>query len=374
MEKALLDLLRVGLTGDTAGVRQLGRRLIRKSPGEVGDIEGFRQAVGAVLNATPATGITFRSAPELPSDTESQLPLVRTEQPSVENPPVFAAPVYEVIDRLIRERGMADVLLDAGLQPTKTLLISGPPGVGKTLTAQFVASRLELPLVSVDLATLMSSFLGRTGQNLRNALNFGQSTPCVFLLDEFDALAKRRDDEADVGELKRLVNILLLELDRWPDNNLLIAATNHPELLDAAIHRRFDLTLRLPLPGAQERFEILTNLVKGLRLSEELDEEFLLLYAKLTEGTSAADVVRLAQGAARTSLVESQPIALTLLRGMLSTASETHLGGDARDMLCGLARRSLGMSDRQIAGFLGISHPTVAKAAARWSQKQEQHV
>ena len=103
-----------------------------------------------------------------------------------------------------------------------------------------LASRIGVPLVSIDLASVVSSFLGTSGRNIRVAFDYAKSGQCVLLLDEFDALAKRRDDDTDIGELKRIVNVVLLELDRWPDTSLLVAATNHPQLLDPAVGRRFD--------------------------------------------------------------------------------------------------------------------------------------
>ena len=95
----------------------------------------------------------------------------------------------------------------------------------------------------------MSSFLGRTGNNVRNVLDFAKGVSCVFLLDEFDAIAKRRDDAVEVGELKRLVTVLLQEIDQWPASGLLIAATNHYNLLDPAVWRRFELVVGFPMPG-----------------------------------------------------------------------------------------------------------------------------
>jgi len=98
----------------------------------------------------------------------------------------------------------------------------------------------------------MSSFLGKTGSNIRVVLDFARRQPCVLLLDEFDAITKRRDDSAEIGELKRLVTVLIQAIDEWPADGLLVAATNHPELLDPAIWRRFDRVVEFPLPTSSE--------------------------------------------------------------------------------------------------------------------------
>ena len=130
-----------------------------------------------------------------------------------------------------------------GLSPTRSAIFVGPPGVGKTLTARWLASQLGVPLYVLDLTAVMSSLLGRSGTNLRAALDFAKRSPCVLLLDEIDAIAKRRSDDTDIGELKRLVTVILQEVDEWPATGLLLAATNHAELIDPALWRRFDLVI-----------------------------------------------------------------------------------------------------------------------------------
>ena len=106
-------------------------------------------------------------------------------------------------------------------------------------------------MLTLDLATVMSSYLGKTGNNIKAVLNYASSFPCVLLLDEFDAIAKKRDDETDVGELKRLVTVLLQSIDDWPVSSILIAATNHGDLLDPAIWRRFDSIVEFDYPDAE---------------------------------------------------------------------------------------------------------------------------
>jgi len=125
------------------------------------------------------------------------------------------------------------------------------------MAARRLAADLGLPLAELDLATAVSSLLGRTGLNLRRVFDYARRVPCLLFLDEFDAVAKRRDDLSDVGELKRAVNVLLKEMEAWPAASVLAAATNHPALLDPAVFRRFDLVVELPLPGVAEREALL---------------------------------------------------------------------------------------------------------------------
>lgn len=166
--------------------------------------------------------------------------------------PLLQSQVKNQLEQVLLERKKSDLLERHGLIPTKSLIFSGPPGVGKTMTAQWLSQQLGLPLYTLDLTTVMSSFLGRTGSNLRSVIDYAKSHPSILLLDEIDAIAKKRTDESDVGELKRLVTIMLQELEDWPSSGMLVAATNHPELVDPALWRRFDLEVTFELPDEMQ--------------------------------------------------------------------------------------------------------------------------
>ena len=312
--QAVLDLLRLGLKGDGESVRQFGLRLLRRPPALGGDDAAFREALSRLLVAeAPPAGAArsvrgapvgaARGAPRAPTsfappvDHETFAALARVEVLPHAPLPVLPPEVADQLDRVVGERRQLDRLTRLGLDPTRTVLLTGAPGVGKTMAARYLAGALGLPLVTLDLATVVSSYLGKTGQNLRLALDAARAEPCVLLLDEFDALAKRRDDPADVGELKRIVNVLLLEIERWPAGSLLVAATNHPELLDRAIWRRFDVVLALPLPDAAGRAAILRRLLDEYR--QPLPEAQLHALTALTHSASGSELARLVRTAAR---------------------------------------------------------------------------
>jgi SpoVK/Ycf46/Vps4 family AAA+-type ATPase len=364
LEQAVVDLVRVGSGGFGPGVRQLATRLVRSVPPGVADPEVFRKALHEALSASSGQpGLRFAEA-SLPTEegTTHQLVLV---EPDPDGDGLILEPgAMRELAEIVEERRRADELARAGVGLTRTVLLSGPPGVGKTMAARWLASSIGVPLVSVDLATVVSSFLGSSGRNIRSALDYAKSGPCVLLLDEFDALAKRRDDDTDIGELKRIVNVVLIELDRWPDTSLLVAATNHPQLLDPAVGRRFDRHVEFRLPNAAERRRILGYLAAGTDLAED---STLDLAASITDGATGSDLTRLWQRVRRRAVLESKPVADVLL---VELSHESPHPGPARDNLWLAMDSHLHLSNRQIAARAGVSHPTVATAIKRARSQQ----
>lgn len=359
-EQVIVDLVRLGSDGDAASVRQLGRRLLQQAAKET-DREAFREALGTVLVASGDR--TTRSV--APVDVDDDQDLVTLFDGPASATPVLNEAVQTQIDRLIAERRAAPQLLEAGLEPPRSLLLQGPPGVGKTLTASWIAERLQLPLVTIELAAVMSSYLGQTGTNLRRVLDHARSFPCVLFLDEFDALAKRRDDDSDVGELKRLVNVLLLEIDRWPSQGLLIAATNHPQLLDPAAERRFDMRVQLDAPDQPAR-QALLHAASG-RYGLELPEAMVPAYALAFRGDTGAEIDRVMAAAAREAVLSGEPGAQSFAARVL----ERLRASDDEDELaafCAIATTELRLPQRAVAKMLGVSHPTVGKWAKRWDE------
>jgi AAA+ superfamily predicted ATPase len=223
-------------------------------------------------------------------------------------------------------------------------------------------------LITVELGALMSSFLGKTGQNLRQLLDHGQEVACVLFLDEFDAVGKRRDDLTEIGELKRLVNLLLLELDRWPASGLLVAATNHPQLLDPAVERRFDLIADLALPGLAERQAILTRALGRLQIDEQPSPQAIAACALAFEGESGAGLERIVSQAARQAILGQTPLAAALGQMAIGPLRSEAADKERRAAFAGLSSELLGMTQREIAALLDVSHPTVGKLIAAWRE------
>jgi SpoVK/Ycf46/Vps4 family AAA+-type ATPase len=350
-------MARLGLAGDVESVRGIVRRLVRKPPATLDP--SVRDELLALLAPEAAGSSLLRGSGSdvPPRDAESHIPLVRVE-PGADARPRLNTTEQADLDRFVIERQAAHRLAAAGLRPPRSLLMIGPPGVGKTMTARYLAGALDRPLVTMDLAGSISSLLGKTGQNLRQALDFARERTCVLFLDEFDALAKRRDDDTDVGELKRIVNVLLLELERWPDSGLLVAATNHPELLDRAAERRFDTVIRLRYPDVATRRAIVSDAIQDLGL--ELDEDYRTLLAEVTEGATGSDLVRLIEAGARHAVVTAEPLEIAVI-GALLPGLRAAGNDEGRAAFVELAVSRVGMSHRQVAKLLEVSHPTVGK-------------
>ena len=159
--------------------------------------------------------------------------------------------VREACAELVLEQREAETLTEAGLAPRNRVLLTGPPGNGKTSLAEAIAAALDRPFYSVGYDTLTGSYLGETAGHLRQVVDYVASHECIVLFDEFEAIGKERDDRHEIGEIKRTVASLLVNLERLPPSTVVVAATNHPGMLDRATWRRFQI--RLDLEGPDRR-------------------------------------------------------------------------------------------------------------------------
>jgi SpoVK/Ycf46/Vps4 family AAA+-type ATPase len=165
---------------------------------------------------------------------------------------VLPTTVQVIVSQLIEEQQRADLLRSYNLEPRSRMLLTGPPGNGKTSLAEAIATSLCVPFFVVRYEKVVNSYLGETAKRLQELFQYARLRQCVLFFDEFDALGKEREDRQESGEIKRVLNSLLLEVDRLPSYVILIAATNHPELLDRAVWRRFQIRTNLPLPDQSQ--------------------------------------------------------------------------------------------------------------------------
>lgn len=173
----------------------------------------------------------------------------------------LSSPVRRVCEELIEEQLRADVLRSFGLEPRHKLLLTGPPGNGKTSLAEAIAEALALPFLAVRYEAVIGSFLGETASRLGRVFDAVRSRPCLLFFDEFDSIGKERGDSHETGEIKRVVSSLLLQIDSLPSWVVVVAASNHPELLDRAAWRRFEVRMDLPMPTKAQLASFIVELL-----------------------------------------------------------------------------------------------------------------
>ena len=165
---------------------------------------------------------------------------------------VLGSSTVEEVREFLYEFSQVDTLRNHSLEPRHTILLVGPPGNGKTSLVEVIASELSLPLLAVRYDAIVDSYLGETSNRIRQLIDFATRTPCVLFFDEFDAIGKERSDTQETGEIKRVVSSLLMQMDRLPSHAVVACATNHPEMLDRAVWRRFQLRLEIGPPTPED--------------------------------------------------------------------------------------------------------------------------
>lgn len=289
--------------------------------------------------------------------------------------PIFDARVTSAIETIVEEWANYEVLSEIDIQPAKTCLIYGAPGTGKTRLAFWIASQLNLPIVLVKLDGLISSFLGTTARNIGNLLTFANRHKCILLLDEFDAIAKMRDDPQEVGEIKRVVNALLQNLDTRREIGFTIGITNHPKLLDPAVWRRFEMQLEIPKPGFQMREALAAHFMPPV----DAPDTHVRLIAWFTEGATGAEVESLVRTYKKASTIhkEARRDLLDTLR-QFATLNSARIESERRALLFGdevalfRAMRDdpiLGFSMSDIGEVAGRDKSTVSRQLGKQPSK-----
>lgn len=279
----LINLVKAGATGDQQLFRRTVDALIAEERGKSHDILADRLTQAA----TPAksNGHTPRVAQPLTApanDLYFELHPKRTLEDLILTDDVLAA-----VQELIEEHHRRDILRTYGLEPRHKILLAGEPGNGKTSLVEGVAHALAIPLVVARYDGLIASYLGETASRLSKLFEHVRTRACVLFFDEFDTVGKERGDAHETGEIKRVVSSLLLQIDDLPSHVVVVTATNHPELLDRAVWRRFQLRLELPRPSTQAIEAYLTAAEGRLSISFGLSSKVL---AEKLEGATFSEL------------------------------------------------------------------------------------
>lgn len=313
---------------------------------------------------SPMSSMSFsvQSVASLPKDKDSTLDLVEILQPTVTLKDVaLSEKASDTIQQIIEEQKKSDELLKSGVVPTNRILLCGPPGCGKTMTANALAAELGLPIAYVRLDGLVSSYLGQTGTNIRKIFEFVKGKRIMLFLDEFDAIAKKRDDSHELGELKRVVTTLLQNLDEMQANVFLVAATNHHHLLDPAIWRRFDISILLEEPNESQREKIVSSALLTYLRDYQIDPKKLIV---LTDGMSGAQMQTFLQSLGKYCVMSKEKgdaLEIEEIGKIWLKHAALYVSEDSDDFMMALSKlQKSGISIRTLEAITGIPKSTLS--------------
>ncbi len=337
------------------------------------ETEGDPVAAGRLRKMLEETDHQLRPADvefsrSLPVDADSRFPLIeRINVKTLDEPGiVLEQQQWDIVNEFLSIAKSYAQLEAHGIAESLSLLMYGPPGTGKSRLARYIAKELGLELYVARLDGVISSFLGSTSKNIRALFDFAAKRPCVLFLDEFDAIAKLRGDTQELGELKRVVNSFIQNLDALGPQSIVLAATNHHELLDSAVWRRFGYRLELKFPPAGLRHQLWLQFMQGL----EFSERDLALLVDLSDGFSGSDIQEVCKRLQRRRITERE---LPELKDAFQILQNVGIGeGEGRRFLSGLRGREtdavaqiLRARDEKLYSHAALAHLLgVSKATA----------
>jgi SpoVK/Ycf46/Vps4 family AAA+-type ATPase len=286
----LVSLVRAGTSGDKRGFRTAAEAIIAEERAKRHDVLAERLTKAIQSNGgmhSPGNGIGVPNLTLAIDSGNRGKDFISEIAPRRSLSDLVLPPdARQGIEEFIEEQQRADLLRAHGIEPRSRILLVGAPGTGKTTLAEALAEAIAVPLFVVRYESMIGSFLGETASRLKRVFDYARTTPCVLFFDEFDAVGKERGDLHETGEIKRVVTSLLMQVDELPSYTIVAAATNHPELLDRAAWRRFQVRLNLPMPTQKELSEYIE---KFLAHFEEPTNTSPVSIAKSLGGVSYAE-------------------------------------------------------------------------------------
>lgn len=320
---------------------------------------------------------TLTSKTILPVDKETSTPLAEVYFPEElpKDMPLFDKDIKDAIMSVINEWNNFNKLVKIDAFPASSCLIYGKPGTGKTHLAKWISRQIRVPVVLARLEGLMSSFLGTTSKNIGNLFTFANRYNCVLLLDEFDAIAKLRNDPQEVGEVKRVVNTLLQCLDIRKNKGFTIGVTNHELLLDPAIWRRFDIQIEVPVPSASVTIVLIKKFLEPLSF-EDVELRF---FAWVMTGASGADIEMLAKWIKRATVINKDASVISIIKqftllnsGRISEEKRLKLSSPDEDLLVSLLNdNNFTFKQIDLASLFGISASNVSKIVSKYKESDK---
>jgi len=267
------------------------------------DLEKLLQNGNGYIKPLAANPTPWHQFPEPPKDKDTGLALLNVKQFDLTwDRIVLSEKIFDILQEIVLENRKQDILAAYNLKPKNKLLFCGPPGCGKTQTAKILSSALGLPLVYVNLTAVFSSYLGQTATNLQKIFTYIEKGEWLVLFDEFDAIARDRDNLNEHGEVKRLVNSLLQLIDNATNQSIFVAATNHEKLLDSAVWRRFDEVIFFDNPTVEQRTALLSRYLSAIRYTAIN----LSTFAARLENATGADIERICSDAIKAVVLRGE--------------------------------------------------------------------
>lgn len=296
----LVKLLKNATKGDQTALRQIAENLIQEE-----------RSKGHRLLAERLTRALQRDFPAKPNGPSREQTVMNSQKelffeiiPERElSSLVLPAMIEKQIREVVEEQNRSELLHSYNLKARHRLMFTGPPGNGKTTLAEALAFELMYPLIVVRYESLIGSYLGETSGRLKSLLEYARTQRCVLFFDEFETLGKERGDARETGEIKRIVSSLLLQTDALPDYVVLVAASNHPELLDRAVWRRFQVRVELPPPTDEQLTKFILTIAKRCKIDFGYVPTFL---ARKLSGLSFAEVEDFCLDVVRRAVLEHQ--------------------------------------------------------------------